>query len=340
MGKETQSVLVALLGGVLIGITVSGRFTNYVKPGFGPLLLASGIILLLVAAFSLVQVVRADRRRSPGADPVTATGDAAGGAHRNLPTGVAHDHTGDETEVDAHGPSGDEGDDVDAHGHTHDGSRAPWLILVPVMVLLLIAPSALGADAVARRGASQAIAGLDVTSPVAGPAVAAGDKSGAGITGDGGYVPNDGSGQSNNSKQAAAGAAGSSGTGGRGMDFPALPAGTDPQLAMKQLVLRALYDNQQSVSTTPVTVTGFIADAGTGQNGGYTIARVVISCCAADANPMRVHVDGAAPYPANTWVNAVVVAQPGTGTLANDYVPSVTVKSIEQTSQPSDPYEH
>ena len=92
------------------------------------------------------------------------------------------------------------------------------------------------------------------------------------------------------------------------MDFPPLPPGTNPQLTMKQLVLRALYDNEQSVSTTPVTVTGFIADAGTGQNGGYTIARVVINCCAADANPMRVHVTGTAPYPANTWVNAVVLA--------------------------------
>ena len=335
MGKETQSVLVALLGGVLIGITVSGRFTNYVKPGFGPLLLASGIILVLVAVFSLVQVIRADRRRSRNAELVTAAAGEPGPGSHGFAVAQEHDgHDGAE--------SGDSAD-IDAHGHTHEGSRAPWLILVPVMVLLLIAPSALGADAVARSGGSQAIAGLDVTGPAAGSAAgsgaAAGDKSGAGISGDGGYAPNDGSGQSNNSKQAAGGGAASA-TSGRGMDFPALPSGTDPQLAMKQLVLRALYDNQQSVSKTPVTVTGFIADAGTGQDGGYTIARVVISCCAADANPMRVHVAGAAPYPANTWVNAVVQAEPGTGTMANDYVPSVSVKSIQQTSQPSDPYEH
>jgi uncharacterized repeat protein (TIGR03943 family) len=323
LGKETQSVLVALLGGVLIGITVSGRFTNYVKPGFGPLLLTSGIILLLVAVFSLVQVIREDRRRSRAADLVTATGHDDERAATHSPTGAAHDH------------SDKPGGDVDAHGHTHQGSRAPWLILVPVLVLLLIAPSALGADAVARSAGSQAIAGLEVTGPPAGSAAAVGDRSAAGVTGDGGYTPNDGSGPSNNSKQA-----GGSGTGGRGMDFPALPAGADPQLTMKQLVLRALYDNERSVSRTPVTVTGFIADAGTGQSGGYTIARVVISCCAADANPMRVHVAGTAPYPANTWVNAVVQAEPGTGTLANDYVPGVIVKSIEQTSQPSDPYEH
>jgi uncharacterized membrane protein YcgQ (UPF0703/DUF1980 family) len=311
MNKETQSVLAGLLGAVLIGITASGRFTNYVKPGFGPLLLISGIALILVAICSLVLVIRADRRRA---------GVMAGGHGDDHQ--VEHDNA-----------------EPDAHGHTHTGSRAPWLILVPVLVLLLVAPSALGADAVARSGGSQAIAGLDVTGPVGGSSGGASsdDKSGIGtVTGDGGYVPNDGKGRSNNSRSTSA----ASGTGGRGMDFPALPAGQNPQLPMKQLVLRALYDNTGSVAKTPVTVTGFIADAGTGQTGGYTIARVVISCCAADANPMRVHVTGDAPFPPNTWVNAVVLAEPGTGTMANDYVPTVTVQSMTQTSQPSDPYEH
>ena len=89
-----------------------------------------------------------------------------------------------------------------------------------------------------------------------------------------------------------------------------------------------------------MTVTGFIAAPETGRTVATRSPAMVISCCAADANPMRVHVAGTAPYPANTWVDAVVLAEPGTGTLANDYVPGVTVKSIAQTSQPSDPYEH
>ena len=41
-----------------------------------------------------------------------------------------------------------------------------------------------------------------------------------------------------------------------------------------------------------MTVTGFIAPAGEGYTDGYTIARMVISCCAADANPMQLHVAG------------------------------------------------
>ena len=74
----------------------------------------------------------------------------------------------------------------------------------------------------------------------------------------------------------------------------------------------------------PVTVTGFIAPAGDGYTDGYTIARMVISCCAADANPMQLHVDGDAPFPSNTWVEAVVTVVPNTATMDNGYVPTVT----------------
>jgi uncharacterized repeat protein (TIGR03943 family) len=268
-------VLIVLVGGVLIAITASGRFTSYVKPGFGPLLIAGGVVLVLAGASTLILAVRADRRSEAAAL-----------------TGEIH---------------------PDAHGHRHS-SRAPWLIMAPILVLLL-APPALGADAVSRSSGSQAVAGLQpVTDQV--------------VTGDGGYAPNDGSGSAPGS--------GSSG----GMMFPALPDTADPPLALKATVLRALYDSAGSVTKRPVTVIGFVTPAGTGFSGGYSIARIAISCCAADANALQLHVEGSAPFPANTWVQAVVTAIPGSGTTANNYVPSVTLSSIVKIAQPSDPYEH
>jgi uncharacterized repeat protein (TIGR03943 family) len=105
-------------------------------------------------------------------------------------------------------------------------------------------------------------------------------------------------------------------------------------------VLRALYDPTQALATTPVTVTGFVAPAGDGFTGGYSVARMVINCCAADANPMQIHVEGTAPVPENTWVSAVVTAVPGSGSAANNYVPTVIVLSMTTVPQPADPYEH
>ena len=60
MNKETQSIVVALLGGLLLSITLSGRFTSYVRPGFAPLLLIGGGILVVVGVLSLILAILAD----------------------------------------------------------------------------------------------------------------------------------------------------------------------------------------------------------------------------------------------------------------------------------------
>ena len=298
MNKETQSIVVTLLGGLLISITLSHRFTSYVRPGFAPLLLIGGGILVLVGVVSLVLAIRSDAKDAKK-DKARAT----------LTAPARHDH--DDPAV--HG---------DPHDHDHDKSKAPWLLLLPVLVLLLVAPPALGADAVARNASSQALAGVDVVARESSTS-----KDGAG--GGGGYKFNDGRGS----------AADSTGSR-RTMHFPALPAGDNPPVGMKDLILRALYDADNSVEGVPVTVTGFIAPAGDGYTDGYTVARIVISCCAADANPMQLHIAGDAPFPANTWVDAVVTVVPNTATMDNGYVPTVTVTSMTPVQQPDDPYEH
>lgn len=297
MNKEAQSVVVGLMGGLLIGITASGKFTSYVRPGFGPLLMAAGIILVIVGVISLVTVVRGEVRT----DRVTSAAGVVKGAVQGAAAG-------------GRGAQGHHGHD--AHGHSHDRSRAAWMILAPILMLLVVSPAALGADAVARSSGAQGVVGLAPT-PI--------KKTVAD-----GYAPNDGSGS----------AGGSSTAGRRTLPFDPLPAGPDPVIGVKELVMRALYDGTDSVATTPVTVVGFISPAADGYTSGYTIARMAISCCAADANPTRIHVDGAAPYPVNAWVAAVVTAQEGTATASNNYVPVVDVRSIEQVQQPTDPYEH
>ena len=120
MNKETQSIVTGLLGGLLVSITVSGRYTDYVKPGFKPMLLSAGIVLIAVGVISLVLALRADSKAHALA---TAEGDG--------PADDAHD------------------DDVAHAGHQHS-TRAPWLVMLPVLVLLFVAPPALGSDTLTR----------------------------------------------------------------------------------------------------------------------------------------------------------------------------------------------
>ena len=136
---------------------------------------------------------------------------------------------------------------ADAHGHDHASSKAPWLILVPVLVLLLVAPPALGADAVARNASSQGLAGYDVPWPQRDPAGQQGRRRR-------GHRRLQVQRRQRLGERLAAVA-----------PDDALPgAGRAPirRWAIKDLVLRALYDADNSVQDVPVTVTGFIAPAG------------------------------------------------------------------------------
>ena len=278
MNREAQSVVVVLLGGLLLSVTASGRFTSYVKPGFEPLLWIAGVVLVLVGLLSLILMVRDDRRRA-----------------------LAGEH-GDEH---LHEPGHE--------GHDHDRSKSPWLILAPVIVLLVMAPPALGADSLARNSGSQAVAGLE---PV--------DTSNS---------RNDGSGFA-----ASAGAVGRDADGRPIMQFDPLAEGA-PEVTFKEFILRALYDPEESVVTTPVTVTGFVGPPGESYDGGWTLARMSVACCAADASAIRLHVEGDAPGAPDTWVRAVVTAVPGTANRENEYVPTVTISEWTLVDQPADPYE-
>jgi len=327
VNKNTQSVLMAVLGGVLIWTTLSGRFTSYVKPGFGPLLLIAGGILIAVGAVSIVLGIHAALRTdqadaahqdTTAVDVVTVNElslrDAAALGADGAADAQPHD-----TATDSHEQKG--------HGHSHDRSKAPWLILAPVLVLLVLAPPALGADAVGRNAGSQALAGL---SGVAAPSDPGADVAGGG---DGGEIAfNDGKGHAIGTEAFAKQRP--------TMQFPDLPAGKDPVLTLKNFVMRALYDGQDSASDNDITVIGFIAPPGDGYTDGYTLARMTISCCAADATPMQIHLTGIAKYPVNTWVTAVVSANKGTASDHNDYVPAADLTSMSPISQPSDPYEH
>ena len=354
MSRQTQAILMTLFGAILIGITVTGRFTSYVKPGFAPLLLIAGAILVIsgVAAVA-VPLVNDDHRHhgtvpdgaaAPGGGavpgdggPVLGGGAVPGDGGPVLGGAVLDDGgpvLGGGVVPDGAAVLGDGGpalgggaaiDHGSAHDHSH--SRAPWLILAPILVLLVVSPQALGSAAVTRNAGSQALAGLANVAPVSGPGAgqAAGGTSG-------GYAFNDGSGHG----EGTAAFAKRRPT----MVFPPLPAGSKPAVGIKQFVLRALYDGSGSVTDHPVTVLGFIAPPGDGFTSGYSIARLTISCCAADASPMRVHVDGTPPDPVDTWVRAVMVARPGTASADNDYVPTADVSAMSPAAQPADPYEH
>jgi uncharacterized repeat protein (TIGR03943 family) len=120
--------------------------------------------------------------------------------------------------------------------------------------------------------------------------------------------------------------------------FPPLPAGNVVPLAVNEFVSRAGWDAAGTLNGRTVSLTGFVVHT----DGGTLLARLVISCCAADAFPVTVRLrDGAADHlPGDAWIRVTGQVVPGTATKANSYTPDLTPASVVSVPAPKDPYEY
>ncbi|MFF3190718.1 TIGR03943 family putative permease subunit [Streptomyces misionensis] len=126
MKRSFQAGLLVLCGLGLLHISVvTDLCLRYVKESMRPLLIASGVVLVLLGIAGAV-LDRRGRR------------DSEEHAH-----GHGHEH-----------PNGHEDEDEHAHAHDHSAMpRVAWLLLLPALSLLFYAPPALGAYTAARQPA-------------------------------------------------------------------------------------------------------------------------------------------------------------------------------------------
>ncbi|MFD2419990.1 TIGR03943 family putative permease subunit [Amycolatopsis pigmentata] len=122
--------------------------------------------------------------------------------------------------------------------------------------------------------------------------------------------------------------------------FPPLPPGDVVPLSMTDFVTRAGWDGTGSLDGRTVALTGFVSHHG----ASVLLARMVITCCAADAFPVTVHLtgdaaDAVAADPDDTWLAVTGRVVPRTATRANDYTADFTVATVRAVPAPRDPYE-
>lgn len=129
MNREVQSVMLMLLGGATLRISMSDIMLRYVKDSMRPYLIATGVLLIMLGIWALVDVIKAHRRESAAA---LAASEAIA-----------------------------EADYIDDDGHAHGHMRIAWLLLLPVCAILLVAPPALGAFT-AEREQSTVLAPTDI----------------------------------------------------------------------------------------------------------------------------------------------------------------------------------
>ncbi|MGW4494995.1 TIGR03943 family putative permease subunit [Streptomyces sp. NPDC004376] len=116
MNRHAQAAVLFLLGGALLHAGTTDLYLRYVKAGLQPLLLAAGVVLLVTAGATVWYEWR--RGKSAAQD---------GSSREEV---VRDDH----------------------EDHTHPEPRVSWLLVLPLLALILVAPPALGSYSALRTG--------------------------------------------------------------------------------------------------------------------------------------------------------------------------------------------
>jgi uncharacterized repeat protein (TIGR03943 family) len=128
--------------------------------------------------------------------------------------------------------------------------------------------------------------------------------------------------------------------------FPPLPPGRAPEVSLPEVLMRAAQDTSGSLTNRLVTITGFVLN----EPGGVDLARIVIICCAADAQLARIHLHGdtggtggtALKFADNTWLRVEgqveTDATPGPSRPKRAPIPTLRVIAVTRVDAPANQY--
>jgi uncharacterized repeat protein (TIGR03943 family) len=121
--------------------------------------------------------------------------------------------------------------------------------------------------------------------------------------------------------------------------FPPLPAGNAPVVSLPDVVMRAAADSTNSLDRRLITIRGFTLH----YPEGTDLGRVVIVCCAADAQLARIHLAGpavakAAGYPEDTWLQLEGTVVSGTSAASSNFIPTMAVSRVTRIDKPANTY--
>jgi uncharacterized repeat protein (TIGR03943 family) len=121
--------------------------------------------------------------------------------------------------------------------------------------------------------------------------------------------------------------------------YPELPDEDPAPLTLLDYAARAVFDEGRTLEGRRVELSGFILYDG----GEPQLARMVVSCCAADARPVKIGLEGDLPVEPepDRWVEVVGTYSPrqGRDAVNGELIPYLEVESITEIAPPENEYQ-
>jgi uncharacterized repeat protein (TIGR03943 family) len=119
-------------------------------------------------------------------------------------------------------------------------------------------------------------------------------------------------------------------------DFDPLPSASPLPMTLSDFTSRVREDRGQAIKGRVVRMTGFVTPR---DGGGWDLTRLVLNCCAADAQSVKVRVHGGPVPPADTWVTVTGTWHPG-GTLGTASAPvALDARTVTRVPRPTNGYQ-
>ncbi|MGA5508535.1 TIGR03943 family putative permease subunit [Streptomyces umbrinus] len=283
MNRQAQAAVLFLTGGAILHAALTDLYLRYVKAGLQPLLVAAGVVLIATAV-ATVWYERQAARVSDGDDTVAdAPARTEAPARTDAPDQVGalaqagapadpHEHAHTDADADTH-----------PHAHAHHEPRISWLLVLPLLALILVAPPALGSYSAMRTGTAL-------------------------------------------QKQP--------------WGFADLPAGETVRLNLVDYAGRAAYDHGRSLDHRHIKIAGLLA---LDRDGTPYLVRMALSCCAADAQPVKIGLTGRIPpvLRPDSWleVTGTYTAKQTKDPVNDGIIPFLDVTEVKPVKAPRDPYD-
>jgi uncharacterized repeat protein (TIGR03943 family) len=123
-------------------------------------------------------------------------------------------------------------------------------------------------------------------------------------------------------------------------DFPPLPDGDPVKISVLDYATRAVFDDTKALRDRRVKMSGFIL---LGEDGSPYLTRMVLSCCAADARPIKIGLSGKVPagLAENAWLEVVGTydEKKVKDAINGGVIPFVEVSEAHTVPAPANQYE-